>query len=335
MKRTGTILLLALVFAVVSLPLAVRSQQVAKVPRVGLLVASPSPEHPIAQAVLDAFRRGLRDRGYVEGQTLTLVPRYAPENLERYRDIVAELVSLKVDVIVVGSTGTAQAARQTTTAIPIVAAVMADPVRDGLVASLAHPWGNITGLTFLAPSLIAKRLQLLKEVVPGAARVAVLLHPGVYSEPTMRDMLAEAEAAARTLAVRLQVLEVRSPDDFDRAFSSMVGNAASALIVFPSPMFYFQTRRLVDLAESHRLPAIWAGREAVEYGGIMAYGVNIPDLFRLAATHVDKILKGARPADLPVEQPTTFEFVINMKTARALGLTIPPAVLVRADNVIP
>jgi putative tryptophan/tyrosine transport system substrate-binding protein len=300
----GTVTLLAA-------PLAAEAQQLAKVPRVGLLVASPSPEHPIAQAVLDAFRRGLRERGYVADQTLTLIPRFAPENLERYREVVAELVSLKVDVIVVGSTGTALAAKQTTTTIPIVAAVMADPVRDGLVASLAHPGGNITGLTFLAPSLIAKRLQLLKEVVPGAARVAVLLHAGVYSEPTMRDMLAEAEAAARTLAVRLQVLEVKSPDDFNRAFSSMVGNGASALIVFPSPMFYFQLRRLVDLAERQRLPAIWPARENVDYGGLMAYGANIPDLFRLAATHVDKILKGAKPADLPVEQPTKFELVIN------------------------
>jgi putative ABC transport system substrate-binding protein len=314
-------------------PLATQAQQPAKVPRVGLLL-TPSPEHPIAQAVLAAFRQGLRERGYVEGQTIVIEPRFAPERLERYRDLVTELARLKVDVLVVGSTGMALAAKQVTTTIPIVAAVMADPVRDGLIASLARPGGSITGLTFFAPALVAKRVQLLREAAPGASRLAVLSHPGVYSEHTMRDMLEETEVAARTLGLRLQLLEARSPNEFDRAFSAIATDGASALIVFPSPMFYAEHRRLVDLATKHRLPAIFAFKEAVDAGGLMSYGTNIPELFRLAATFVDKILKGARPAELPVEQPTKFDLVINLKTARALGLTIPQSLLLRADQVI-
>ena len=199
---------------------------------------------------------------------------------------------------------------------------------------LARPGGNITGLTFLAPALVAKRLQLLKEAVPGVSHLAALLHPGVYGEHTMRDMLKETEIAAQTLGVQLQVLEARSPEDFDTAFSAMVTHSASALIVSPSPMFYGAHRRLVDLAAKHRLPTMYAFKEAVAAGGLMSYGTSIPDLSRRAATYVDKILKGAKPADLPVEQPTVFEFVINLKTAKALGLTIPPAVLGRADQVL-
>jgi putative ABC transport system substrate-binding protein len=314
-------------------PLVAEAQQPAKVPRVGMIL-TPSPEHPIAQAVLHAFRQGLRERGYAEGRTILIEPRFAVERIELYRDLVTELTRLKVDVIVVGSTLMALAAKQVTRTIPIVVAVMADPVRDGLVASLARPGGNITGLTFLAPALVAKRLQLLNEAVPEVSHVAALSHPGVYSEHTMRDMVKETEVAAQTLGVRLQLLESRSPSDFDRAFSAMATNGASALIVFPSPMFYAEHRRLVDLAAKHQLPAIYAFREAVDAGGLMSYGTSIPELFRLAATFVVKILKGAKPADLPVEQPTQFELVINMKTAKALGLTIPQSLLVRADHVI-
>ena len=314
-------------------PLAAEAQQTDKLPRIGLLL-TPSPEHPIAQAVLDAFRLGLREHGYVAGQTIVIESRFAQERLERYRELLAELVDLKVNVVVVGSTGMALAAKQVTTTIPIVAAVMADPVRDGLVASLARPGGNITGLTFFAPSLVAKRLQLLREAVPKTYKVAVLSHPGVYSEPTMRDMLQEAEVAAQKLEIRLQFIEARSPKEFDRAFSAMTTGGASGLIVLPSPMFYAEHRRLIELAARHHVPAIYAFREAVDGGGLMSYGANIPELFRLAATFVDRILKGARPADLPVEQPTKFELLINLKTAKALGLTIPPALLQRADQVI-
>jgi putative tryptophan/tyrosine transport system substrate-binding protein len=314
-------------------PLAVEAQPAGKVPRIGYLEAA-SVELPIAQAMLDAFRQGLRERGYVEGQTFVIEYRAAAGRVERFPDLAAELARLKVNVIVASSTPAALAAKQATTTIPIVSAVMADPVGDGLVASLARPGGNITGLTFLAPALVAKRLQLLKEAVPGVSHVAALSHPGVYGEHTMRDMLKEAEVAAQTLGVRLQVLEARSPNDFDTAFSAMVTNSASALIVFPSPMFYGAHRRLVDLAAKHRLPAIYAFQEAVAAGGLMSYGTSIPDLSRRAAYLVDKILRGAKPSDLPVEQATKFDLVINLKTAKTLGLTIPPSLLGRADEVI-
>jgi putative ABC transport system substrate-binding protein len=326
--------LCGLTLGTLSAPLFGEAQRPANVPRIGITLDGSSEQEPIGQAVLDAFRQGLRERGYVEGQTIVIEYRFAAGRVERFPDLVAELARLRVDVIVAGSTPAALAAKQVTTRIPIVVAVMADPVRDGLVASLARPGGNITGSTFLAPALVAKRLQLLKEAVPGASRVAVLWHPGLYGEHTMRDMLTEAEVAAQTLAVQLQRLEARSPNDFDRAFSAMATNSASALIVFPSPMFYIEHRRLVDLAAKHRLPVIYAFREAVDAGGLMSYGTSIPELFRFAATFVDKILKGAKPADLPVEQPTKFELVINMKTAKALGLTIPQSLLVRADQLI-
>jgi ABC-type uncharacterized transport system substrate-binding protein len=318
--------------SVLTVPLATEAQPI-KVPKVGLL-ATPSADHPIAQAVLDAFRQGLRERGYVVGQTIVIEPRFAPERLERYRELLAELAGLKVNVMVVGSTQMALAAKQVTTTIPIVASVMADPVGDGLVASLARPGGNLTGLTFLAPALVAKRLQLLTEAVPGSSQVAVLSHPGVYSEHTMRDMVQETEAAAQTLGVRLQLFEARNPKEIDSVFAAMAIDGARALIVFPSPTFYAEHKRLVDFANQRRLPAIYAFKEAVVAGGLMSYGTNIPDLFRRAATFVDKILKGATPADLPVEQPTKFDLVINLKTAKALGLTIPPSVLARADEVI-
>jgi putative ABC transport system substrate-binding protein len=211
---------------------------------------------------------------------------------------------------------------------------MADPVGDGLVASLARPGGNVTGTTFIGPELIAKRLGLLKEALPGAARVAVLWHPGVYSEQTMAQMLKESEAAARTLGLQLQMLGARGPDDFDAAFAAMDRDRAEALLLFPSPMLYLENRRIVDFAKRSRLPAIYAAREFVDVGGLMSYGANLPALFRRTATYVDKIFRGAKPADLPVEQPTTFEFVLNLQTAKALALDIPPMLLARADEVI-
>src|SRR5713101_5160816 len=314
-------------------PLTADAQPPTKVPRIGYLETA-STELPVAQAMLDAFRQGLRERGYVEGQTFVIEYRAAAGRVERLPDLVAELARLKVNVIVASATPAALAAKRATSTIPIVSAVMGDPVGDGLVVSLARPGGNITGLTFLAPALVAKRLQLLKEAVPGVSHVVAFSHPGVYGEHTMRDMLKEAEVAAQTLGVQLQVLEVRSPNDFDRAFSAMTTNSARALIVFPSPMFYGAHRRLVDLAAKHRLPAIYAFKEAVAAGGLMSYGTSIPDLSRRAAIYVDKILKGAKPGDLPIEQPTRFELVINLKTAKALGLTIPPSLLGRADEAI-
>jgi ABC-type uncharacterized transport system substrate-binding protein len=223
---------------------------------------------------------------------------------------------------------------QATTTIPIVVPVMGDPVRDGLVASLARPGGNVTGLTFLGPELVPKRLALLKQALPTVSQVAALWHPGAYGERTMRDMMKETEAAARTLGVHLRLVAVQGPDELERAFSAIGGERADSLIVFPSPMLFLERRRIVDLATKHRLPSMAMGREFVELGGLMSYGASIADLSRRGATYVDKIIKGAKPADLPVEQPTKFELVINLKTTRELGLTMPREFLLLADDVI-
>jgi putative ABC transport system substrate-binding protein len=270
----------------------------------------------------------------VEGQNIVIEYRAADSKIERYAGLATELVRLPVDLIVAPNTAAGRAARHATTTIPIVTIVMGDPVGDGLVASLGRPGGNLTGTTFLGPELAAKRLELLKEALPSVSRVAALLHPGVYAERTTSAMVQETEAAARTLGVHLLLVEVRGPDELDRAFATMISAHADALIVLPSPMLYTERRRLVDLAARHRLPAMYQAREIVELGGLIAYGASIPELWRRAATYVDRILKGAKPADLPVEQPTKFELVINLKTAEALGLTIPPILLYQADKVI-
>ena len=260
--------------------------------------------------------------------------RDAEGKLERLPALAAELVALKVDVIV-AARHTRRPGRQASDQDrPHCLRCCADPVTSGLVTSLARPGGNVTGLSSLAPELVGKRLELLKQAVPGVSRVAVLWQPGGFGERTEKDMLKEAEVAARALGVRLQFVEARGPDDFDRAFSDMTRARAGALTVLPSTMFFNERRRLVDLAAKNRLPAVYPWREFVDAGGLMAYGANLADLFRRAATYVDKILKGAKPGDLPVEQPTKFELVINLKTAKALGLTIPQSVLARADQVI-
>jgi putative ABC transport system substrate-binding protein len=301
--------------------------------RIGLLTTFSS-EHP-QRELSDAFRRGLRELGYVEGQNIVIEYRSAPGRLERLPDLFAELARLKVDLILVsGGTPEARAAKEANVTMPVIAPAMGDPVGDGVVASLAHPGGNITGSTFLGPALVPKRIELLKEAIPKISRVAALWHPGAYGDRTMKDMLEETKAAARKLGVQLQLLEARSANDFDRAFSTMTRAHAHALVVLPSPMFYGEHKRIVHLALTNRLPAIFAFREAADTGSLMSYGANLSDLFRRAASQVDKVLKGAKPGDLPVEQPTTFEFVINLKTAKALGLTIPPSLLARADQVI-
>ena len=323
---TGAVLLTA--------PLAAGAQQTGKVPRIGMLLAF-SPEHPQAREWSNAFREGLHELGYVEGQNITIESRSAQGQFDRLPDLLAELARLNVDVIFsMAGTPAAHAAQQAHITIPFVAPAMGDPVSDGLIGSLAHPGGFITGSTFLGPGLVSKRLELLKEAVPGASHVAALWHPAAYGERTMSDMLKETEAAAQALRVQLQLLEARGANDFDGAFSAMTRQRASALIVLPSPMFYGEYRRIVDLARKNRLPASYAFREAVAAGGLMSYGANLLDLARRAATQVGKILKGAKPADLPVEQPTKFELIINMKTAKALGLIIPPSLLLRADQVI-
>jgi putative ABC transport system substrate-binding protein len=312
-------------------PLAAEAQTAGKVLRIGYLgYSSPTLERDL----VEAFRQGLRDLGYIESRNLVIEYRSAGGKRERFPELAAELVRLKVDVIVTLATPAALAAKQATDTIPIVVAAMADPVGDGLVASLARPGANVTGSTFLGPRLVPKRLELLKEIVPGASRVAVLWHPGVYSDRTMREMLQETEGAARALRMHLQLVGAGDPDDFGKAFSAMSRERADAVVVFPSPMLYLEHRNIVNLVAQNRLPAVYPWREAVDDGGLVAYGTNIPDTLRHAAVVVDKILKGAKPSDLPVEQPTKFELVINLKTAKALGLTIPPTLLQRADQLI-
>jgi putative ABC transport system substrate-binding protein len=323
----------ALTGGLLAAPLVAEAQQAGKVWRIGWLLTG-SLESPETQLLRDAFREGLRERGYIEGQNIVIEYRPADGRIERFPRLASELVRLKLDLIVAANTPAARAAQQATTTIPIVVPVMGDPVGDGLVASLARPGGNITGLTFLGPELVPKRVGLLKEALPRVSRVAALWHPGGYSEGTTRDMVKQTEAAAHTLGVQLQLVGVRGPDELDRAFSTMTREHADALIVFPSPMLFNERRRIVDLAIQHRLPSISVAREFVELGGLIAYGASIPGLVRRSATYVDKILKGARPGDLPVEEPTKFELVMNMKTAKALGLTIPQSLLQRADRVI-
>jgi putative ABC transport system substrate-binding protein len=330
MRLIGLAVVLA--FSLILVPLAAEAQPT-KVARLGYLVTG-SLESPEVRVRRDAFRTGLRELGYVEGQNIVIEYRGAEGKIERLRGLATELTRLKVDLIMAVATPAARAAQQATSAIPIVATAMGDPVRDGLVASLARPGGNVTGTTFLGPELVPKRLELLKQALPRVSRVAGLWHPGAFSEGTMRDMLKETEAAARTLGVQLQLVAVRGPDEFDRAFSTMISERAEALLVFPSTMLFAEGKRIVDLAAKHRLPSMFNAREFVDLGGLIAYGASLSDLNRRAATYVDKILKGAKPADLPVEQPTKFELVVNLKTAKALGLTIPQSLVLRADEVI-
>jgi ABC-type uncharacterized transport system substrate-binding protein len=314
-------------------PLAARAQQSAKVARIGYLVTG-SLESPEARVMVDAFRQGLGERGYVEGQSIVIEYRSAEGRIERFPRLANELASLNLDLILAPNTPAARAVQRATSKIPIVVPVMGDPVEDGLVASLARPGGNITGLTFLGPEIVPKRLGLLKQALPNVSRVAALWHPGAFGERTTRDMLQATEAAARTLAIELQLVEVRGADEFDRAFSAMTGNRADALIVFPSTLLFTERKHIADLALKHRLPSIAQAREFADLGGLMGYGASIADLQRRSATYVDKILKGANPAELPVEQPTKFEFVINLKTAKALGLTIAESFQLLADEVI-
>jgi putative ABC transport system substrate-binding protein len=330
LKTTRRKFLGTLASGLLAAPLAAEAQQAAKVARIGYLATNLTATPNLHEA----FRQGLRDLGYVEGRNLVIEYRSAEGKLERLPALAAELVSLKVDVIVAPNTVAALAAEQATGTLPIVFAVAADPVASGLVTSLARPGGNVTGLSILAPELVGKRLELLKQTVSGVSRVAVLWQPGAMGERIDKDMLKDAEGAARALGVRLQVVEARGPDDFDRAFSEMTRARAGALTVLGSTLFLIERRRLVDLAAKYRLPAVYSWREGVDAGGLMSYGPNFADLHRRAATYVDKILRGAKPADLPVEQPAKFELVINLKTAKALGLTIPPSVLGRADEVI-
>jgi len=279
--------------------------------------------------LLDAFRQGLRELGYVEGQNIFVDYRFAKANPELLADLASELVRLKVDLILTINTAASQAAKNATKTIPIVFTYVADPI--GLVASLARPGGNITGLSTLAADLSGKRLELIKEALPGVSRVAYLWN---LANPTATRVFGETEGASQQLGMHLQPLKVQGPDDFEKAFKVAIAQRAGVLFVWEDAVLLPHRTRILDLATKHRLPAASQYREFAEAGGLLSYGPNLPDQFRRAAYYVDKILKGAKPADLPVEQPKKFELIINLKAAKQIGLTIPPNVLARADKVI-
>jgi putative tryptophan/tyrosine transport system substrate-binding protein len=318
--------------AVAVWPRASSSQPTAKIPSIGYLAIAPVGRSGVPDSSYEAFRRGLQELGHVEGQNLVIHDRIAHGQVELLPSLATELVQLNVDVLVAGATPGARAASQATKTIPIIAPAMGDPVADGLVASLARPGGNITGSTFLGPELVPKRMELLRETLPKATHVAVLWHPNAFGDRTMREMLDETRAAARTQRLELQFVEVRDASELDHAFSAI--NYRDGLLVSPSVTLFMERKHIADQAMKHGLPLFTNAREFTKLGGLMSYGANIDDLVRRAAIYADKILKGAQPSDLPVEQPTKFELIVNLKTAKALDLTVPPALLARADEVI-
>jgi len=318
--------LLATVFLTTVFP--VRAQQPAKVPRIGILSASDPSLNPDRT---EAFRQGLRELGYVEGKDIVIEYRYAEGKFDRLLALAAELVRLKVDVIVTRGAAPTRSAKEVSNTIPIVMSSGGDPVSDGFVASLARPGENITGLSTLAPEISGKQLELLKEIVPRLSRVAVL---GTSTIPGHKQSLREVELAAGAFKVQLQYLDILDPKDIETAFRAVSKGRAEALLVLGGSVLASQRTHILESVVKQRLPAIYAARQSVDDGGLMSYGVNLTDLDRRAATYVDKILKGRKPADLPVEQPKKFEFIVNLKAAKQIGLTIPPNVLARADRVI-
>ncbi len=327
MRKKVICLVLGALLLALSFP--IEAQQPKKVPRIGFLTGGSPTTSPARN---EAFRHGLRELGYIEGKNIVIEWRYAEGKPERMSELATELVHLKVDLIVsAGGAPTTRAAKEATITIPIVMAQDGDPVGSGFVASLARPGGNITGLSTLAPELSGKQLELLTEIVPRLSHVAVL---GTSTRPGTAQQLRETELAAGAFGVKLQYLDVLDPKDIEIAFQAASKGRANAVLVLGGPLFTFQRTQFVELAAKRRLPAIYPSPEFVEAGGLMTYSVSRTDLYRRAATYVDKILKGTKPADLPVEQPTKFEFVINLKTAKQIGVTIPPNVLARADKVI-
>src|SRR5215469_15158590 len=307
----------------------VEAQQPTKVPRIGYLINSPLAASAEFQ---DAFRQGLRDLGYIEGKNIVIEWRSGEQGRDRQRAIAAEFVRLNVDVIVAGGSGDIRAAREATSTIPIVMVIGGDVIGSGFVASLARPGGNLTGLSTLRPELMGKRLELLKEILPKLSRVAVFMSS---SGVDYAQVLKELDVAAGAMGMKLQHMDIQIAADFNSAFRAAAeGHAGAALVRVSAPILDPQRKQFVELAVKNRLPAMYERAEEVKAGGLISYGVSNADLYRRAATYVDKILKGAKPADLPVEQPTKFEFIINLKTAKQIGLSIPPNVLVRADRVI-
>jgi putative ABC transport system substrate-binding protein len=318
--------LVILALGILAAPLAAGAQPPAKIPRVGYLSLRSKPSN-----LDEAFLQGLREVGYVEGRTIALESRFAEGRPERFPALVADLVRSNVDVIVAGTTEAIQAAQAATRTIPIVMAVSGDPVGAGFVAGLARPGGNITGLSSVAPELAGKRLQLLREAGPRLSRAAVLRY---RPSPIHAALWSELQEPAQVLGLALHPLEVGTSSGFEGAFAAMRQKRVGALLLLPEAFFTLHRKRITDLAAKNRMPAMYDQKAFVDEGGLMSYGPNIADMFRRAATFVDKILKGAKPADLPVEQPTRFELVVNLKAAKALGLTIPPSILIRADQVI-
>jgi putative ABC transport system substrate-binding protein len=324
-------IIVTLTLSLLAAPLAATAQPARQMPRIGVIASGVPPgQSGVPGRGPDRFRQGLRDLGYVEGQTVTLEVRWAENRPERFPDLVADLVRLPVDILVAGSTAAALAAKHATSTIPIVT-ISDDPVRDGLAASLARPGGNITGLSLMVPELTGKRLELLKEALPSLAHVALLLDAG---HPRWHSDLHDHEAAARALGVQLLSLEVRDPNEFAGAFQTATQGQVQALIMMQCPLFGNQRARLAELALASRLPTISGEVGYATAGGLMHYGPNLLESWHRAATYVHKILNGAKPADLPVEQPTKFELVLNLKTAKALGITMPPSLLLLADEVI-
>ena len=313
--------------AVLAAPLGAQAQQAGKVYRIGYL----SSGTVTGSWSVETFRGVLRELGWIEGQNLVIEYRFAETRYDRLPGLVAELVHLKVDVIVAVAAPAIRAAKDATTTIPIVMAIVVDPVATKFVASLARPEGNITGVSSTAPTLVPKQLEMLKEIIPKISRVAALWNPG---NPGNEPQLREATMAAKTLGIQLQPVEARNPTELDRAFAAIARHQPDAMIVLTDVMLVEHRTRVAKLAAEHRIPAAYGRPEHVEAGGLMAYSASRSEMFRSAAVYVDKILRGAKPADLPVEQPTKFELVINLKTAKALGVTIPPSLLLRADLVI-
>ena len=313
--------------AMVNKPQSAFAQQPASPRRIGVLLVGWSPE----QKEVQQFRRGLLDAGYVEGRDVVIEWRLANGDYARVPELAADLIQRKVDVIVVDSSNATRAVKQATSTIPIVMAIVADPVESGLVVSLAHPGGNVTGLSLMLVEIVAKRLQLLKETIPRLTRVAVLWNPDT---PYHLKAIEDLKAAAPSLAIELSFMSARTPEEFGPAFSAMTRAHADALYVLPDAFFFSHRAMHIKLASKARLPVTGVTRQFADAGALMIYGPNFGDLFRRSAGYVDKILKGAKPADLPIEQPTRFEFVVNLKTAKALGITIPQSILLQADEVI-
>ena len=318
--------ILAVAGSLLARPFASHAQTPAKVWRIGMLETTSTT---LNAANLEAFRQGLRELGYAEGRNLIIEYRSTDGRIERFVDLAVELVGMKVDLIVARQTAAAIAAKNATVTIPVVMTAMGEPLL--VVASLAHPGGNVTGLSSVTVDIESKRLGLLRELLPGSTRIAALYN---MSSPTNPGQWQQIETAARSMGIQAQLLDVRKPEDLGPAFDATIRQRIDGLIVGQDGLLQANRKLIVDLAAKHRLPAIYRAMEFIEAGGLMAYGPNYPDLYRRAATYVDKILKGAKPGDLPVEQPTKFELIINLKAAKALGLTIPPPLLLRADEVI-